>query len=165
MNTRKLYAICPISRSRNLKSVSAKTVVNKLRKLRLDNKIEISHLLSDDNIRFKSKLKQFLDANGIDYKKQWINYKDGKVYPFHSYLNILNRVVKTFQKWITAYQIDVTDHEGLKRDIQKLVHMYNKSIHRGLSAMIGVPVTPNDVTRISSAKTFWYTTCKNIICS
>ena len=72
-------------------------------------------------------------------------HEGGKIYPIHSYLSILNRIVRTFRKWIVAYQIDVTNHEELRKDICKLTRMYNNSVHRGLSSVIGLPTSPNDV--------------------
>ena len=38
----------------------------------VDNKIEARHMASDADMRFRNKLKRFLEANSIGYQKQWI---------------------------------------------------------------------------------------------
>ena len=147
INTRKLYVI-PINFSYNPilrgyrsfgkpKEVTAGEVLGKLIELLTKENIPLRHLISDADRRFTSKaFQEFLENYGIDHKIQQIN----SGYPVHSLISILNRVVKTIRRWVLWNRLDF-----YPETIQNLVDFYNDREHKGLSELIGKPVSPNIV--------------------
>ena len=147
INTRKLYAI-PINFSYDPffrayrkfiepKEVTAENVLNKLIELLSRENILLKHLISDADARFTSKtFKKFLENHGIDHKIQQINVG----YPVHSLISILNRVVKTIRRWVLWNRLDFKP-----KNMQMLINFYNNKEHKGLSDIIGIPVSPNIV--------------------